>query len=143
MCLIRVDKTINADKWKRDGKFIICWKVATPSYRRKAWESCHQHTFFKPGWNKSERVKKIKGWVYPYQETIDLPLYIPHFHAFVRKSAATRWANELSEDRRRPIKDESVLRCKTHKKYITATGWQGGDVLVTKKIWIPPYPDKK
>ena len=123
MCLSTVDKEINKKALKREGKYVVCWKVVhaiklKQGYYSEFWGT---QTPFNPGWNISDQEISKDG-------------YVPHFHAFMRKSAAYQWAYGLR-----------VIKCKTYLKYITTTGRQAGygRVLVTSKIWIPKYPARE
>lgn len=122
MCLSTVDKTINRKHLKREGKYVICWKVVGKRWGPSLshWAGSYMDYRFKPGWNISKRKRKF----WKYDE------YIYHFHAYMSKSAAQKHTY-----------GNRVVRCKTFLKYITATGRQGGNALVTTKIWIPEYPN--
>ena len=128
MCLWTVDKKIDRRYLRREGKHVVCWKVAAKDKIRRLWKSYIFTVWYKPGWNISERRLAIPG--------SHNNRYIPHYHAFMTKRAAQRWLRGSFDQ-----SSYSIIKCKTFLKYITATGNQEGKVLVTKKIWIPPYPD--
>lgn len=127
MCLSRVDSKINKKALKHEGKYVICWKLVLMQ-RKRYYPQYYYKRAFKNGWNLSTREEPID--LYTQVE------YIPHFHAYMSELSAKRV-------KRRWVTCH-VIKCKTQLKYITATGSEcGKKVLVTSKIWIPPYPAKE
>lgn len=125
MCLFRVDSKINKKALKYEGKYVICWKLVLMQ-RKRYYPQYYYDRAFKNGWNLSTREKPIYSFY-----TQD---YIPHFHAYISELSAKRAKGRWLSCH--------VIKCKTDLKYITATGSEHGRrVLVTSKIWIPPYKE--
>ena len=137
MCLDILDKEIDRRHLRCEGRYVVCWKIMRKVRNRRQWSGEIQSTRHKPGWNISKRrgFIRIRNGIYGFGEQ-----YIPHYHAFMTKSDAQCCVRTCYCH----VRDRfHIVKCKTFLKYITATGSQDGNVLVTKKIWIPPYPNKE
>jgi len=54
MCLSRIDEEVDKKILRREGKYIVCWKVVRSDNRK--WGPLYCGGPYKPGWNETPRL---------------------------------------------------------------------------------------
>ncbi len=123
MCLETVASKEELEKWKaKKGKYVKVYKACLrPGTKWEAWAMTH---FYKCGWNKDRKRRKIKDYRTPASS------YPTGFHCHLTKTAARLWSCS------------TIIVAYVPTDSIVAMGTQGGyKTIVSRSIYMPEFPE--